>query len=427
MIAQPQAPFLAEGVGLLGEFKGAGTVCPGYLLRRPDGAFLMVSALLYGLAEELDGRRCYNELAEQLNYRFARNLKCEDIGLLLGKLEPLGVIAGTVPAAKPVRPLLGVSACVTLVAPGLVLAAARVLQPLFHRAVVVPVLPAAIVLQLALIGSQLPLAPAEVLREPAVILAVLAITLLGGLFHELGHASAAVYGGTRPGPIGVGMHLFWPAFYTDTTESYQSDRWCRVRTDLGGVYFNLLLSVALGLAFAVTGDPIWFWAMLAQDLTIVQQFLPFLRLDGYYLACDLAGVPDLFSEMAPALRGRRRPPPHHSGLALRRGVRAFVLAWSIATAAFLGWFGVKLTLAVPDILGTALKLVRDLWETGTRNLLEGNPAAGLAGLAVTLLVVIQSSALVLLALRCARLAATRLPLAARNLFTGPESNANTNA
>lgn len=394
---------------MLGEFKGAGSTCPGYLLRRPDGTFFMVSALLYGLAEELDGRRGHNEIAARLNSRFNRTLSHEDVGVLINKLEPLGVIEGT-PGAGAARPLLGTSACVTLISPRFVLPAARFLRPLFHPAVVLSVLAATVAVQFAVTRTQLPLAPADAFRDPAVVLAVLAITLLGGLFHELGHASAAVYGGAKPGPIGVGIHLLWPAFYTDTTESYHSDRLARVRTDLGGVYFNFLLSVTLGLAFAITGNPMWFWAMLAQDLTVVQQFLPFLRLDGYYLACDLAGVPDLFSEMGSALRRRRRG-THNSpdGPVLRRGVGAFVLAWSVATVGFLCWFGVRLTLAIPTIITTTLELVRDLWGTAIQNLLQDNPAAALAGLVVTLLVVIQFSALVILALRVVRFGAARLP------------------
>ena len=37
-----------------------------------------------------------------------------------------------------------------------------------------------------------------------------------------------------------GLYLVYPAFYTDVTDSYRLDRAGRVRTDLGGVYFNVL-------------------------------------------------------------------------------------------------------------------------------------------------------------------------------------------
>ena len=38
--------------------------------------------------------------------------------------------------------------------------------------------------------------------------------------------------------MGTGLYLVWPAFYTDVTDSYRLGRAGRLRTDLGGLYFN---------------------------------------------------------------------------------------------------------------------------------------------------------------------------------------------
>ena len=35
--------------------------------------------------------------------------------------------------------------------------------------------------------------------------------------------------------------------------------------------------------------------MLLQNFAILQQLLPLLRLDGYYIISDLTGVPDMFT------------------------------------------------------------------------------------------------------------------------------------
>ena len=48
----------------------------------------------------------------------------------------------------------------------------------------------------------------------------------------------------RPGAMGAGLYLVWPAFYTDVTDSYRLGRGGRVRTDLGGLYFNAIVAVA---------------------------------------------------------------------------------------------------------------------------------------------------------------------------------------
>ena len=43
--------------------------------------------------------------------------------------------------------------------------------------------------------------------------------------------------------------------------------------------------------------------IVTSTFQMVEQLLPFVRFDGYYLLCDLAGVPDLFSRVSPTLRG----------------------------------------------------------------------------------------------------------------------------
>ena len=62
-------------------------------------------------------------------------------------------------------------------------------------------------------------------------------------FHEIGHAAACRYGGGRPGGMGAGIYMVWPAFYTDVTDAYRLPRRARLRTDLGGIYFNAVIAV----------------------------------------------------------------------------------------------------------------------------------------------------------------------------------------
>ena len=45
--------------------------------------------------------------------------------------------------------------------------------------------------------------------------------------------------GARPGRIGIGIYLVWPVFYTDVTDSWHLSETGRLRSDLGGVYFNV--------------------------------------------------------------------------------------------------------------------------------------------------------------------------------------------
>ena len=92
----------------------------------------------------------------------------------------------------------------------------------------------------------------RVLLEPGYLLAFLGLIVASMLFHELGHAAACRYGGGRPGAIGAGLYLMLPAFYTNVTDAYRLPRRARVRTDLGGIYFNAVFIVILGGVLAAS-------------------------------------------------------------------------------------------------------------------------------------------------------------------------------
>jgi hypothetical protein len=53
---------------------------------------------------------------------------------------------------------------------------------------------------------------------------VLPTVVVATAFHEIGHASACRFSGARPGEMGVGVYLIWPAFYCDVTDAYRLDR-----------------------------------------------------------------------------------------------------------------------------------------------------------------------------------------------------------
>ena len=44
---------------------------------------------------------------------------------------------------------------------------------------------------------------------------------------------------------------------------------------------------------------------LGLQLQMLQQLIPVVRFDGYYVLSDLAGVPDLFARVGPVLRSLR--------------------------------------------------------------------------------------------------------------------------
>src|SRR5438309_11717649 len=84
------------------------------------------------------------------------------------------------------------------------------------------------------------------------MLVLLGAVIVSAAFHEGGHATACRSGGARPGVMGVGLYIAWPAFFTDITDAYRLDRRGRIRTDLGGVYFNAIFALAVAGAYFAT-------------------------------------------------------------------------------------------------------------------------------------------------------------------------------
>ncbi len=179
-----------------------------------------------------------------------------------------------------------------------------------------------------LFSQGLAAATAQAFGNPALFLAVVAVTVLSAGFHEFGHAAAARYGGSTPGTMGFGFYLFWPAFYTDVTDSYPLGRAGRVRTDLGGLYFNALVVLASFGVWWLTGWHAVLLLVATQILQMVRQLLPLLRFDGYHVLADLTGVPDLYQRIGPILRaslpGRWHQP---EATALKTWARLVVIAW----------------------------------------------------------------------------------------------------
>ena len=229
--------------------------------------------------------------------------------------------------------------------------------------------------------------------------------------HELGHAAGCRYGGARPGRIGAGIYLLWPSFFTNVTDSYRLSRAGRLRTDLGGLYFNLLSILALAGLYAATGGEVLLLAIAAIHLQMLEQLLPFARFDGYWILSDLIGVPDLFARVAPILTStltrRRHPDPRITGMrpAARAAVTAWVLCLLPVLAAALGC----LLLRLPAI-------DRALWHaaaaqahaTATAATAGRYPAAAAAATSVTLAAVTGGGSLYLITATARRAAAAGL-------------------
>ncbi|HWC12255.1 MAG TPA: hypothetical protein VG455_13665 [Acidimicrobiales bacterium] len=329
-------PRLAAGVEVLGRCEAGEVEDAPYLYRLDDGQAVQVTRLMHLVAERLDGNSI-GEISRQVTDEVGRRLSPDHVRFLIDrKLRPLGLLAregDDAPPASPPTPLLGLRFRAALVPAGVVRRATALLRPLFVPQAVVAVLAMLVATDLwVFLGPGVSGGVRQVLHQPVLVPTLWGVILLSGLFHELGHASACHYGGGRPGRIGFGLYLVWPVFYSDVTDSYRLGRRGRVRTDLGGLYFNAVFVVLSGGAYAFAGWDFLLVVIVVQHLTMLQQLLPFVRLDGYYVISDLLGVPDLFPYVRPiVVSAVLRRVPHRAVADLGRGARRVVTAWVLVT------------------------------------------------------------------------------------------------
>ena len=194
----------------------------------------------------------------------------------------------------------------------------------------------------------------EVLYRPQLILLIFGLVLSSAAFHEFGHATACRYGGARPGAMGVGVYIAWPALFTDVTDAYRLGRPGRLRTDLGGIYFNAVFMVAVAVVYFLTGFEPLLIAIVVQHLEIVHQMMPFLRLDGYYVVSDLTGIPDLFGRIKPALSSLipwKEVDPRVAELTT--AARLTLIAWVLLLIPIVGGIFITIALTTPRLFATA--------------------------------------------------------------------------
>jgi putative peptide zinc metalloprotease protein len=407
------APARADGIELLGPLSGSGYEQAPSLVRRADGQTVQLTPLLYGLLELLDGTRDAPALAAALSERIGKTAAPEDVEHLLeSKLRPLGLLRGTdggQPSVVKGNPLLALRFKMVVSDPA---STRRLTSPfawLFRPLVAIPLLALfAVTCWWVLVDKGLASATRSAFYDPKMLLFVFGLTVLSAGFHELGHAAACRYGGATPGAMGAGLYVVWPAFYTDVDDSYRLSRWGRLRVDLGGLYFNVVLAVGLAGVWLVTRQDALLLGIAAQLLQMLRQLAPYIRADGYHILADLTGVPDLFAHLKPTLQ-RLLPARWRTatGTPLKRWARVVVTAWVLVIVPVLLAMLLSGILLLPRIVATA-------WDSGGRQghllgqaLGSGDVLGVLARLLSLLALTLPVAATTYLLVRVVRQAATR--------------------
>lgn len=391
----PQRPSRPAEVSLLGPVKQSGLAKPQWLVQRGD-RYIQLTELLYQVTAHADGQRTLEEIARGVSRATSRGITAENVQHLIStRLLPAGLVTTQHGAATPLNrtTVHGVipsthstGTSVKVIGPQVIDPVARVFQVLYHPLVLVPVLALAFVSQGWIIRQQGPGFLQDVgsviVTNPVQVLLAIAVLCCSTAFHELGHASALRYGGGRARGMGVGVYLLvYPMFYTDVTDNYRLGRWARVRTDLGGFYFNLIFSAGLILLFAFRPDWMFLLAVVAwTDLDILSQCLPIWRFDGYWALVDLTGVPNLLPQIFTEyrrlwMRLRRQQGGNDSALAaVRPWVSVVLCVYGLLFA-----FTILMALTILPNLGTAIPGAWNGLVEEARTVLQTWQVSGIAG------------------------------------------------
>jgi putative peptide zinc metalloprotease protein len=127
---------------------------------------------------------------------------------------------------------------------------------------------------------------------------ILAVFALG--WHELAHAHACKHYGGRVPAMGFLLIYLAPAFYTDTTEGFvRGSRPQRLIIAMAGAWSELMICAVV--------TPIW-WStppgteihgiayqlmMMTGIAAVLINWNPLMKLDGYYMLCEIIRVADL--------------------------------------------------------------------------------------------------------------------------------------
>lgn len=274
---------------------------PTYRLVSPVGKEWQAQPILYHVAVHADGRKNLPDLARIASEAVGTTVSTETVRVVIGWLAARGLIQGIDGKEIPPSLLGGNFAQVRfrMLAGPLLTQIATSLRFLFGQRWV------AFLLLLSFGIRVMPYV--EVYRNdfmqlvfnpwsavtPAEVVILGSITLLVGVIHELGHAAAARSVHMTVREIGAGLHIIYPVFYTRVDNVWAGDRQQRFTIAAGGIHFQFLVGSLMWTYYIMSPSVGVALLALFNDLSVLYNFQPFLRFDGYWMISHISGVVNL--------------------------------------------------------------------------------------------------------------------------------------
>lgn len=121
------------------------------------------------------------------------------------------------------------------------------------------------------------------------LISLVCMLLLFSAIHELGHACIAKYYNISTSEFGLMIYWFLPYFYTTICGIELLEKSKRLFVLLSGIMMNFLLFGVFQLISYLWRLPIFATAALVNLVLVVLNFQIFIKLDGYYILCEIIG------------------------------------------------------------------------------------------------------------------------------------------
>ena len=108
--------------------------------------------------------------------------------------------------------------------------------------------------------------------------------------------------------MGAGLYLVYPAFYTDVSDNYRLPRGARLRTDLGGFYFNMIFALGAMALYVASGQEFLLLIVVLINLEIIHHGERVNMTDD---APQHRALPPALDRVAPQPPPGRVPPRRH--------------------------------------------------------------------------------------------------------------------
>ena len=163
----------------------------------------------------------------------------------------------------------------------------------------------------------------------------IALMLLSYFIHELGHISACRRFNCPHGDIGVGIYFIFPVFFADVSKAWRLNRIERATVDLGGLYFQAILLIAIDYYAFANQSSLAYLLSWTITFTMLHTLNPFFKFDGYWLLSDLSGITNLHEKMAKALQAVKNKLLHQTPIGIQNNKTLLLLIpYSLLTIAF---------------------------------------------------------------------------------------------